>query len=53
MRLDPTKMKDWQVAEAAEANLKSAAELIQELGIQDGEWDPYGKFSCQDRREKF
>ena len=26
-------MKDWQIAEAAEANLKPAAELIEELGL--------------------
>ena len=44
MKLDPTKMKDWQVAEAAEANLKPAAELLKDLGIQDDEWDAYGKF---------
>ena len=44
MKLDPTKMKDWQIAEAAEANLKPAAELLGELGIQDGEWDAYGKY---------
>ena len=44
MKLDPTKMKDWQIAEAAEANLKPAAELAAELGIQDDEWDAYGKF---------
>lgn len=44
MKLDPTKMKDWQIAEAAEANLRPAADLAQELGIQDGEWDAYGKF---------
>ncbi len=44
MELDPTKMKDWQIAEAAEANLRPAADLAQELGIQDGEWDAYGKF---------
>ena len=44
MKLDPTKMKDWQIAEAAEANLRPAADLVQELGIQDGEWDAYGKF---------
>ena len=31
MKLDPTKMKDWQVAEAAEANLKPAAELLADL----------------------
>ena len=39
MKLDPTKMKDWQIAEAAEANLKPAAELAAELGIRDDEWD--------------
>ena len=44
MKLDPTKMKDWQIAEAVEANLRPAADLVQELGIQDGEWDAYGKF---------
>ena len=44
MKLDPTKMKDWQVAEAAEANLKPAAELLKGLGIQDDEWDAYGKY---------
>ena len=26
MKLDPTKMKDWQIAEAAEETLKPAAE---------------------------
>ena len=44
MKLDPTKMKDWQFAEAAEANLKPAADLVKDLGIQDGEWDAYGKY---------
>ncbi len=44
MKLDPTKMKDWQVAEAAEANLKPAAELAAELGIREDEWDAYGKY---------
>ena len=43
MNLDPTKMKDWQIAEAAEANLRPAAALAQELGIRDDEWDAYGK----------
>ncbi|MBO7483468.1 MAG: formate--tetrahydrofolate ligase [Kiritimatiellae bacterium] len=43
MKLDPTKMKDWQIAEAAEENLKSAAELVDELGLKDDEWTPYGK----------
>ncbi len=44
MKLDPTKMKDWQVAEAAEANLKPAALLAKELGLQEDEWDAYGKY---------
>jgi len=44
MKLDPTKMKDWQIAEAAEATLRPAADLAEELGLQDGEWDAYGKF---------
>ena len=37
-------MKDWQIAEAAEENLKPAAELVKELGLQDDEWEAYGKF---------
>ena len=44
MKLDPTKMKDWQIAEAAEETLRPAADLAKELGLQDGEWDAYGKF---------
>ena len=43
MKLDPTKMKDWQIAEAAEENLKPAAELARELGLEDSEWTPYGR----------
>lgn len=42
MNLDPTKMKDWQIAEAAEENLKSAKSLVDELGLKDDEWAPYG-----------
>ena len=44
MRLDPTKMKDWQIAEAAESTLRPAADLLGELGINDGEWDAYGRY---------
>ena len=44
MKLDPTKMKDWQIAEAAEETLRPAADLAKALGLQDGEWDAYGKF---------
>jgi formate--tetrahydrofolate ligase len=42
MKLDPTKMKDWQIAEAAEESLRPAKDLASELGLQDGEWQPYG-----------
>ena len=44
MKLDPTKMKDWQIAEAAAATLRPAAELLSELGIKDDEWDAYGRY---------
>ena len=30
MKLDPTKMKDWEIAEAAEATLRPAADLAAE-----------------------
>ena len=43
MKLDPTKMKDWQIAEAAEETLKPAKDLIAELGLNDDEWEPYGR----------
>lgn len=42
-KLDPTKMKDWEIAEAAEAGLRSAKELAAELGLQEDEWTPYGR----------
>ena len=42
-KLDPTQMKDWQIAEAAEDNLKSAEELAKSLGLKDPEWMPYGR----------
>ncbi len=40
--LDPTKLKDWQIAELAEASLRSAKDLASELGLKDDEWMPYG-----------
>ena len=36
-RFDPTKMKDWQIAEAAEQFMKPVAELAQELGLKTSE----------------
>jgi len=43
MKLDPAKMKDWEVAEAAEAGMRTAAELAAALGLEEGEWEPYGR----------
>jgi formate--tetrahydrofolate ligase len=42
MKLDPRKLKDWQVAEAAEANMKPFLQLGQELGLQERELIPMG-----------
>ncbi|MFI4911614.1 MAG: formate--tetrahydrofolate ligase [Sedimentisphaeraceae bacterium JB056] len=43
MKLDPTKMKDWQIAEAAEENMCSVNELAEKLGLETEELIPYGK----------
>ncbi len=43
VKLDPTKMKDWQIAEAAEESMKSIKELADELGLLDDEIIPVGK----------
>lgn len=43
-KLDPTKMKDWQIAEAAEENLRKVADLAAELGLGEDEWEPYGRY---------
>ncbi len=40
--LDPTTMKDWQIAEAAEATMKPVKKLAAELGITELELLPYG-----------
>ena len=42
MKLDPTKMKDWQIAEAAEENMKSLAQLADDLGLNNDELIPMG-----------
>jgi formyltetrahydrofolate synthetase len=44
MNLDPTKLKDWQIAEAAEKNAKPIEQLAAELGLDNsnGELLPYG-----------
>ncbi|MDY5598009.1 MAG: formate--tetrahydrofolate ligase [Kiritimatiellia bacterium] len=43
-RLDPVKMKDWQLAEIAEKSLRTAKSLAEGLGLADDEWEPYGRF---------
>ena len=42
-RIDPTKMKDWQVAEIAEQTMKPFSQLGKELGLKDDELIPMGK----------
>lgn len=42
MKLDPTKLKDWQIAEAAETEMRPIAEVARDLGVADGELIPYG-----------
>lgn len=42
MKLDPTKMKDWQVAEAAEEQMKPVSRLASEMGLQADELIPMG-----------
>ncbi len=43
MKLDATKMEDWQIAEAAEENLKPIQQLADELGLTDEELLPMGR----------
>ena len=42
-KLDPTKMKDWEVAEAAEETMRSVKELADDLGLLEDELIPMGK----------
>ncbi|MFZ0035158.1 MAG: formate--tetrahydrofolate ligase [Sedimentisphaerales bacterium] len=43
MKLDPTKMQDWQIAEAAEKSMKPVSLLAKELGLKDNELLPMGR----------
>jgi len=43
MKLDPTKMKDWQVAEAAEETMKPVSQLADEMGLEADELIPMGR----------
>ncbi|MDQ7793793.1 MAG: formate--tetrahydrofolate ligase [bacterium] len=42
MPLDPTKHPDWQIAEAAEASMKTVYQLADELGLENRELLPHG-----------
>ncbi len=44
MKLDPTKMKDWEIAEAAEENMKTVYQLGEELALEKEELLPYGHY---------
>ena len=43
MAWDPTVMKDWQIAEAAEGNIPSTEKYQEIMGLQKDEIIPYGK----------
>ena len=43
-RLDPKTMKDWEIAEAAEAGMKPVRKLAAEMGVEDRELLPYGHY---------
>lgn len=44
MPLDPTKHADWEIAEAAEKNMKTVYELADRLGLQKHELLPHGHY---------
>jgi len=43
MPYDTTKMKDWQIAEAAEENMPTPDEWRERLNLQKDEIIPYGR----------
>ena len=36
MKLDPTTMKDWEIAEQSEKNMKKISQIAEELGLNRG-----------------
>lgn len=48
MVYDPTKLKDYQIAELAEINMPSAGEWAERLGLQKDEIIPYGRVAKLD-----
>ncbi len=43
-KLDPTKMKDWEIAAEAEKSMKKVYQLAEELGVREDELLPYGHY---------
>lgn len=43
MKLNPVKMQDWQIAEAAEAHMIPFAKLARDLGLKEKELIPMGR----------
>ncbi len=43
MALDPTKLKDWQIAEAAEETMRPMEQIADEMGLQRDELIPMGR----------
>lgn len=44
MPLDPTKYADWQIAEAAESNMRKISDIADELGLLPEELLPHGHY---------
>ncbi len=44
MALDPTKHADWEIAEAAESNMKKVYQLAEELKLEEEELLPHGHY---------
>ena len=44
MPLDPTKYADWQIAEAAELQMKTVYKIAESLGLKDRELLPHGHY---------
>ncbi len=48
MAYDATKMKDWQISEAAEVNMPTPDEWREKLGLEKDEMLPYGRIAKLD-----
>ena len=44
IKLDPTQLKDWQIAEAAEKHMKTVYQLAEEFNLDKMELLPYGHY---------